>query len=165
MMAGELVGVAIVGIFAVVGVATMMLEYPLIFMVFKYAGGLYLGYIGVQMWRSAGKITIDEESCITQDRARLSIVVQGFTTAIANPKGWAFMISLLPPFVNASLPMAPQMTILLGTILVIEFICLMLYATGGKQLGRLLKQGGNVAILNKITGSLMIAVGFWLILG
>ncbi|MFT4923944.1 MAG: homoserine/homoserine lactone efflux protein [Phenylobacterium sp.] len=166
MMAGELVGVGLVGIFAVVGVATMMLQYPSFFVVFKYAGGLYLGYIGVQMWLSKGKmaLTLNADEPV-QRKAKMAMATQGFVTAIANPKGWAFMISLLPPFVNASMPLAPQLAVLLGTVLVLETICMMLYAAGGKQLGRLLTGGNNVAVLNKITGTLMIGVGIWLAFG
>ena len=39
-----------------------MLKYPVFFTVFKWAGGLYLGYIGVQMWRSRGRLAIQEVS-------------------------------------------------------------------------------------------------------
>lgn len=165
MMLGELLGVALVGICAVIGVATMMLDYPEVFMVFKYLGGLYLGYIGVQMWLSKGKMALTSSPQGPSDTARLAIFMQGFITAIANPKGWAFMISLLPPFINASMPLTPQLAVLLGTVLVLEFVCMMLYATGGKQLGRLLSHGNNVARLNKVTGCLMIGVGIWLAFG
>jgi homoserine/homoserine lactone efflux protein len=165
MMLGELVGVALVAVFAVVGVATMMLSYPTAFAVFKYIGGAYLIYIGIQMWRSKGEVALANPEHSPQKKDNLSIATQGFVTAIANPKGWAFMISLLPPFINASLPMAPQLTLLIVVVLVCEFICMMLYATGGKQLGRLLQRNDNVSNLNKVTGILMIAVGLWLALG
>ena len=42
MMWGELSGVALVSIAAVAGVATIMLNYPALFVVLKYAGGAYL---------------------------------------------------------------------------------------------------------------------------
>ncbi len=165
MMLGELIGVALVAIFAVVGVATMMLSYPTVFAVFKYIGGAYLMYIGIQMWRSKGEVALNDPEQSPQKKDNLSIATQGFVTAIANPKGWAFMISLLPPFINASLPMAPQLTLLIAIVLMCEFTSMMLYATGGKQLGRLLQRNDNVANLNKVTGILMIAVGLWLAFG
>lgn len=56
MMAGELVGVAVVATSAAIGVATFMLKYPTAFTVFKYAGGAYLAWLGIQMWRSRGKM-------------------------------------------------------------------------------------------------------------
>jgi len=45
-----------------------------------------------------------------------------------------------------------------------EFICMMLYATGGKTIGKLLTKSDNVKLLNKVSGSLMIAVSLWLAL-
>lgn len=88
--------------------------------------------------------------------------MQGFVTAIANPKGWAFMISLLPPFIDQSADLAPQLIVLVSIILVFEFICMTLYATGGKGLKRLLGQSQNVRLLNRIAGTLMMGVGVWL---
>ncbi|MGL1933339.1 MAG: LysE family transporter, partial [Desulfotalea sp.] len=54
MMAGELVGVGILAIAAVLGVASIMLKYPAVFMVLKYVGGGYLFWLGIQLWRSCG---------------------------------------------------------------------------------------------------------------
>jgi threonine/homoserine/homoserine lactone efflux protein len=90
------------------------------------------------------------------------LVVQGFVTAIANPKGWAFMISLLPPFINSSKALVPQLSILVSIILVSEFVCMTLYATGGKSLKHLLGQADNVRLMNRIAGTLMMGVGVWL---
>lgn len=165
MTVGELIGVGLVGLAAVIGVATMMLKYPAVFMVFKYVGGAYLFYVGVQMWRSKGKMAVVEGEQAGLDKSGAEFALQGFVTAIANPKGWAFMVSLLPPFINPQLAMMPQLTILLVTILVIEFMCLMIYANGGKQLGKILQKSNNVKMLNKISGTLMMFVGVWLALG
>ena len=165
MMAGELVGVGLVAAAAVIGVATLMLQYPLAFDLFKYAGGLYLGYLGFQMWRSRGKMAIDLESPQGAKASRLELAIQGFVTAIANPKGWAFFIALLPPFISDELPMVPQLVALLSLILLIEFACLVLYASGGRSLNHLLQKSGNVRLMNRLAGSLMIGVGLWLGLG
>lgn len=91
--------------------------------------------------------------------------MQGFVTAIANPKGWAFMISLLPPFINPDNALVPQLSVLITIILITEFSCLLLYASGGRTLRRFLQQRGNVQMLNRIAGSLMMGVGVWLAAG
>lgn len=165
MMAGELAGVALVATAAAVGVATFMLKYPTAFAVFKYAGGGYLAWLGIQMWQSRGKMAMPEENSEPVESSRLQLVLQGFVTAIANPKGWAFFIALLPPFIDSKLPLAPQLTALILIILGLEFLCLQLYAHGGKTLRRALKQGGGVRTVNRVAGSLMILVGAWLALG
>ncbi|HEY9118464.1 MAG TPA: LysE family translocator [Marinobacter sp.] len=165
MMAGELVGVALVATAAAVGVATFMLKYPTAFAIFKYAGGAYLAWLGSQMWRSRGKMAMLEEDAEPVESSRLQLALQGFVTAIANPKGWAFFIALLPPFIDSKLPMAPQLTVLVLIILGLEFLCLQLYAHGGKTLRKALRQGGGVRTVNRVAGSLMILVGAWLAFG
>lgn len=165
MMAGELIGVALVATAAAVGVATFMLKYPTAFAVFKYAGGAYLAWLGLQMWQSRGKMAMPEENSEPVESSRLQLALQGFVTAIANPKGWAFFIALLPPFIDSKLPLAPQLTALILIILGLEFLCLQLYAHGGKTLRKALKQGGGVRTVNRVAGSLMILVGVWLAFG
>ncbi|WP_026179654.1 LysE family translocator [Hahella ganghwensis] len=162
MMWGELIGVGLVALAAVVGVATVMLQYPQVFEVFKYLGGAYLFYLGVQMWLSKGRMAIPDNMEEAVDVPRLKLASQGFVTAVANPKGWAFMVSLLPPFIVTDKPLVPQLALLLVLILAIEFICLVLYATGGRTLRQFLFNGGNVRLLNRISGSVMMAVGIWL---
>jgi threonine/homoserine/homoserine lactone efflux protein len=161
MMYGELLGVAAVAIASVLGVATIMTQFPQLFQAFKILGALYLLYVGINMWRAQGKLatTTNQPQQIIRKR---SLFQQGFFTAIANPKGWAFMISLLPPFISQTLPLAPQLSILVVVILISEFICMTIYATGGKTIGKVLTQRNNVQLLNKISGCLMIFVAIWL---
>jgi len=162
MMIGELAGVAVVSIAAVLGIASVMLNYPWLFTGFKFIGAGYLFYLGVQMWRSKGKLAISTDNQTENVGKDWDLVVQGFVTAIANPKGWAFMISLLPPFINSSKALAPQLLILISIILVSEFVCMTLYATGGKSLKRVLGKADNVKLMNRIAGTLMMGVGVWL---
>ncbi|WP_279502645.1 LysE family translocator [Aeromonas veronii] len=165
MMWGELIGVGLVSVLSVIGVAAIMLNYPGIFAAFKYVGGAYLVWLGIQMWQAKGKMAIPADLSAGQQTSAMGLAVQGFVTAIANPKGWAFMISLLPPFISADKPMAPQISSLVALILVIEFSCLLLYASGGRTLRHFLARSGNVTLMNRIAGTLMLGVGVWLALG
>jgi threonine/homoserine/homoserine lactone efflux protein len=161
MMLGELIGVALVATLAAVGVAALLLNYPNFFLAFKVLGGAYLAYIGVQMWRSKGKMAISLDQEKTESNRR-ELAIQGFVTAIANPKGWAFFVALLPPFLNPNQALATQLLTLIGVILTLEFMCLLIYATGGRTLRSLLMQSSNVRVMNRFSGSLMVGVGAWL---
>jgi len=164
MMAGELLGVAIVAFSSVVGVAAIMVNHPQIFTIFKYAGGVYLGYLGIQMWMGRGKMALSKAECPVSISAR-SLALQGFITAIANPKGWAFFIALLPPFIHQTKPLLPQISVLLAIILTLEFLCLILYASGGNTLRVFLQKSDNVKLMNRVAGTLMMGVGVWLAYG
>ena len=163
MMYGELIGVGIVATLSVIGVATIMLQYPFMFTLLKYAGGAYLIYLGIQMWRSKGKMSLNTQT-ENFNISNKSLALQGFITAIANPKGWAFFIALLPPFIDKNISLFPQLSILIFIILALEFICLLIYASGGNTLRRLLQDSSNVRLINKIAGTMMMAIGVWLAL-
>ena len=107
MMLGELTGVGLVALLSSIGVAALLLNYPTFFVLFKYAGGAYLAYLGVQMWLSRGKMAIKTEEN-TRPASVFELISQGFVTAIANPKGWAFFVALLPPFLQADEPLGQQ---------------------------------------------------------
>jgi threonine/homoserine/homoserine lactone efflux protein len=163
MMLGELTGIALVATCAVIGVAALLLNAPTVFAVFKWVGAAYLLYMGWLTWHSEPKRP--EQLAGDGRRTRSSLIVQGFVTAVSNPKAWAFLVALLPPFVDQSRPLAPQLLALLAIMLVIEFISLQIYAHGGRALSEQLHRRGKARWLNRIAGVLMAGVGVWLALG
>ncbi len=147
MMLGELSGVGLVAGASVVGVAAIMVNFPTVFSVLKWGGAAYLIWIGISMVRAESKLNALD----TQLGARRwELISQGFITAIANPKGWIFMISFLPPFIDITRPMPLQLSGLIVTILIIEFCSLLAYAAGGKSLRVLLSKSEQLAKLNTL---------------
>lgn len=163
MMYGELFGVAVVAIATAMGVASVMKNYPDIFQWLKVFGAAYLAYIGWQMWHAENKFaSLENVEHVVKRRALAS---QGFVTAVSNPKGWVFMVSLLPPFIKVQEPIAMQLVWLIAVMVFTEFCCMLAYASGGKGLRVLLNQGNNIVWMNRIAGSLMFAIAVWLLLG
>lgn len=160
MMVGELLGVISVAALAVMGVAQLLLRWPLAFTFIKIAGGAYLFYIGLQCWLSRGRLAFQQGD--SKSFSAKSLFLQGFVTACSNPKAWAFNISILPPFLNFERPITWQLLTMLGLIAVCEFCSMMVYATGGRSLRYLLERENGAEILNRISGTLMIAVALWM---
>lgn len=160
MMLGELAGIALVGAAAMLGVAAVLLASPTVFMAFKLAGAAYLVWTAWQTWNSP-VAALAATPAIT----RPALCAQGFVTAVSNPKAWAFMMALLPPFIDPATPLAPQMAVLLALMVVIEFACLLIYAGGGRWLSDLLLRRGQAQWLNRVAASLMVGVAAWLLLG
>ncbi|MEE4278445.1 MAG: LysE family translocator [Halieaceae bacterium] len=165
MMLGEVSGVALVVVVCGVGISSLVAAYPLAFTLFKLVGALYIAWLGFQLWRSRGALSVSLEHM--NDRAapaRGALMTQGFVTAIANPKGWAFFLALLPPFlVSEAPPLNAHLAAIIAVVAASELLCMTLYALGGRALGRLLARRGNVALINRLAGSLMIAVAVWLV--
>ncbi|WP_019675112.1 LysE family translocator [Arsukibacterium perlucidum] len=165
MMWGEMLGVALVAMLAVLGVAAIMLQFPSVFQWFKILGAGYLAFIGLQMWRAKGKLAIPAAGLLPQLLPRRTLFSQGFITAVSNPKGWAFHMALLPPFIDSQLAFWPQLVILISIILLLEFLSMLLYASGGKALALFLTRSNRVQYLNRIGASLMFGVALWMVLG
>jgi homoserine/homoserine lactone efflux protein len=162
MMLGEVCGVALVAVSAVMGAATIILNYPSLFNWLKWLGGLYLIYLGAKMFWVSSRVSLNTETELVL--SRYALISQGFITAIANPKGWAFMLSILPPFIQVSQPITYQLFALVSIIMLSEFICMLIYASGGKGLKTLLNRGNNIRWMNGVSGTLLIGVGIWLAL-
>lgn len=163
MMGGELIGIALVGAAAVLGVGALLLGAPVFFLVFKVLGAAYLFWSGWQSWRAEPSNPLLSEQSRSL-RSRHSLALQGFVTAASNPKAWAFNAALLPPFIDGDLPLAPQLSIILGLMVVIEFICLLIYASGGRAFAEWLFRRGHEQWLNRTAAVLMFGVGVWLLM-
>lgn len=160
MMLGELTGIALVGAAAMCGVAALLLSAPPVFTAFKIGGAAYLLWTAWRSWNSPAAALAE-----TTRATPRALCTQGFVTAVANPKAWAFMMALLPPFIDAKAPLGPQMIVLLALMIVIEFSCLLIYAQGGRSLSDLLLRRGQAQWLQRIAASLMVGVAIWLLLG
>lgn len=155
MMLGELLGVAVVITTTVLLLAWLMALDPVYFQGLSLLGGGYLLWIAWQLWHAEDHFAVRKDGTVL---GRSALVGLGFMTAVMNPKGWAFMIALLPGFIDPQASVAPQLAVLLSVMLCTEFLSLSLYAGGGKWLGGLLKNEANLKLLNRFAALLMLAV-------
>jgi len=90
--------------------------------------------------------------------------MQGYITATSNPKGWIFLAALLPAFIDPERSLIPQAAIILPLMILIEFISLLIYASGGRALRDMLVRRDLGHWLNRISAVLMVAIAIWLVL-
>ena len=101
MMIGELVGVALVSVSAVLGIAAIMLNYPWMFIALKFIGGGYLLYLGVEMWRSRGKLAINVDNLEKPKSGNVALIMHVFEASV-----WALVylhVGALPDYQTAML--------------------------------------------------------------
>lgn len=148
------------------GVGVLLKTSPLAFTIFKWAGVAYLTWLGIQAWRAPIRDeAADVDAAMTTGpdrRGQIGLLGQGLLITLSNPKALVFMAAFFPQFIDPQRPMAPQLTILVVTMLIIEFGWIMAYAVGGKGLA--LRLTGPVAQrwLNRMTGALLIGAGLLL---
>ncbi|MBU0621517.1 MAG: LysE family translocator [Gammaproteobacteria bacterium] len=99
---------------ASLGLAALFAVSSLAFTVIKYAGALYLVYLGVQMLRSS---SAENPSALPAADPLGQVFRDGFVVALFNPKTTIFFAAFLPQFVNADAPLMLQ-SMALGALFV-----------------------------------------------
>ena len=155
MMAGEMTGVVVVVSTTVFLLGWLLRLDPVWFNGLAMVGAVYLLWIARQLWIADPELS---SQGVRGSLTPLPLAALGFTTAIMNPKGWAFMIALLPGFMDAERALLPQLLLFLSVMLTTEFLSLSLYAGGGRWLRRALGEGAPMGALNKIAAVLMVGV-------
>ena len=164
MMVGELVGVGLVALTTLIGLTKVLMDYPAYFDVLKIIGGIYLTYVAFQMWQNKSNFHANKSSSERSADNR-QLIIQGFVTAVTNPKSWAFTLSLLPGFIDAEQDVVIQIITMLIIILSSEFVFMLIYASGGKALGRFLNSDNHLRLLNRFVAIIILIIAISLITG
>jgi threonine/homoserine/homoserine lactone efflux protein len=92
---------------AALGLAALFAVSAAAFTVVKWAGALYLMYMGVRMLRSASAISSQAGAPVAPlERSR--VLRDGFVVALLNPKTALFFAAFLPQFMSPTAPHLPQ---------------------------------------------------------
>lgn len=155
MMWGELAGVATVVSTCVLLLAWIQSLSEMYFALLALVGGTYLLWIAYRLWTQPARFTCGENQPYLSPGA---LLILGYVTAVVNPKGWGFMIAMLPGFMSVDYSTPQQLAAFLGVILPSEFLSMTLYATGGSGLRRFLSTDRHLRNLNKVAAGLMVLV-------
>ena len=155
MMWGELAGVATVVSTCALLLAWIQSLSEVYFAALALVGGSYLLWIAYRLWTQPARFTDGDDQPHLSAGALLSL---GYVTAVMNPKGWGFMIALLPGFMSLEYSTPQQLAAFLAVMLPSEFLSMTLYASGGSGLRRFLSTERHLANLNKVAAGLMVLV-------
>ena len=162
MMLGEMVGVATVFIATFWGLGWLLSRDPLYFKLFSLIGGAYLLYLSLILFRQPPEKLMTKQLGNT---SAASLTGLGFITAVSNPKGWAFLVALLPGFVVTESPLVPQFAMMLIIMLSTEFLSMTLYATGGQWLATRLSNDSGLLSVNRIAAGMLSLAAVWVLSG
>ena len=107
--AGTFVGGLVHVLAAAVGISTVIAASAIAFAILKYAGALYLIFLGIGMIRSRN-LPLEE----TRRTISNHVFRQGIVTEVLNPKTALFFLSFIPQFVNPHLGRVVVQFLLLG---------------------------------------------------
>jgi threonine/homoserine/homoserine lactone efflux protein len=162
-MAGVALGNLLNAVGAAIGLAALLAVSSAAFMLVKYAGALYLVYLGVKAIRSRTTATKPGPA----DRAKLvPIFRDGFIVALLNPKTALFFAAFLPQFMSPEAAPVTQSVALGGLFVAIAAVTDTAYVVAASTVaGKVLRTGrvnrlGRFAVGGTFIGlGLIAAVG------
>lgn len=162
-MTGCLSAILLVLSASAAGLSTLLLALPGVFEVLRYAGVVYLVFLGVKAWRTKVPPLDVGGGELPRTVSRLALYRGGFAIGISNPKLILFAAAFFPQFINPALPQAPQFATLVATFAVVEIFWYGIYASGGRSLSRYMSRPAVKQAFNRVTGVIFIGFGLALL--
>lgn len=145
---------------AVLGLSAILATSALAFSIVKWAGALYLIYLGVQTLRNSTQAL--SVTAVDADRRTLRTVFwQAFLSDVLNPKVAIFFVALLPQFIDVESNNRIGQLLLLGvTVNVIAILINLMIVLFATRVTAALRENGNInALLHKFMGAVFIGLG------
>ena len=162
MMLGELSGVETVFAATFWSLGWLLSRDPIYFQVISFIGGIYLLYLAIRLFNETPE---DLKARRLDETHTGALVLLGYVTAVSNPKGWAFLMALLPGFVQNNAALYPQFAAMLIIMLSTEFIAMTTYATGGQWLAKRLADTKGLMNANRVAATMLGLAGLWVFSG
>lgn len=141
---------------AAFGLGTLAATYPLAFRLLAYAGIAYLAWLGLAAIRHSFHPEADSPEAprhLSRNAFRDGILV-----AIGNPKSLIYMVAIIPPFVDPTASIGPQILILALVALVIDLPIGALYIVAGQRLARVMERAATRRWIDRAIGALFLMI-------
>jgi homoserine/homoserine lactone efflux protein len=140
------------------GLGAVLLASHDVFTAIRYAGALYLVYLGVTTFRGRG-MTLPTDSTPLPAVGGLRVLMRGFSLQAANPKALLFFAALLPQFVHPDHDPAAQIAILAVTSTVAEFFVLGGYGWFASAASEKAREPRFARLTHRVSGVMLVAAG------
>ncbi|MEN8894354.1 LysE family translocator [Planktotalea arctica] len=143
---------------SLIGLGALIATSALAFTIVKWAGALYLLFLGVKMLRSAPKNGAGLVATDAQATPRQVFWHSAFVTAL-NPKSIGFFIAFVPQFISLEAAYAPQASILIITFVALAALNALAYALLADLMRRQISQPKVIRRLTQAGGITLIGMG------
>jgi homoserine/homoserine lactone efflux protein len=154
-VAGGAIGFVVLIALSMVGIGALLKASAHALTVLKLIGGLYLVWLGIQLWRAPA---IQLRADAAQDNTRgTELFRQGLLTAVSNPKALLFYGAFMPQFIDPNRDLLLQFVIMATNFVVIEFLVEYLLALLAHRIRPTLERVGKQ--FNRVCGGMFVAMG------
>jgi len=158
---GIMTGVLVHTLLAAFGLSAVLAASAMAFSMVKYAGAVYLIWIGIRFLRSSARGAGTHKATTEMALQSGAIFRQGVLTNVLNPKVSLFFLSFLPQFVEPGVQPVFIPFLILGLIFFTtgSIWCLVLVYGAAWATAKLQRRASLGAIIQKATGVLFVGLG------
>jgi threonine/homoserine/homoserine lactone efflux protein len=157
-VAGITLGLLIIGLAAAVGLATIIANSPLLYVMLRGAGVLYLLWLAWLGWRDATELSPGQVG--SHERLR-SFFKHGLIVNLLNPKAALFYVAVLPTFIDPNEHVIRQAVYLTALSISIATIMHILIVSLAGFLRPFLENPKSNKIVRRILALLLAGVAIW----
>jgi homoserine/homoserine lactone efflux protein len=128
------------------------------FLVVKWAGVVYLVWLGIAQWR-APAVPLAQRTLETAQVTRRTMIFRAWTINAVNPKGTVFMLAVVPQFLVLSEPLLPQYVLIGATLSFTDFVVMAGYTALAAKVLTALKEVSHVRAMNRVFGAFFVLAG------
>ncbi len=145
-------------LFSATSLGALLLTSYNVFFAIKWIGSAYLIWLGLKTFFSKSSVvSVNPAEDTRSSNSRLFL--NGFVLQAANPKALLFFTALIPQFINPMTPIAPQVTTLAMTTMLIEFLVLVSYGILAGQATYLATSPRFAQVTNRGAGLMLVGAG------
>jgi threonine/homoserine/homoserine lactone efflux protein len=138
------------------GLGVILATSALLFTVMKWAGAIYLAWMGWQMIRSAGTASADLTEI--SSRSHMTAFRDSALVTVLNPKSIGFFIAFVPQFIDTGAPVGPQFAVMIATFVGLGGANALAYALLAGRLRQHITRPRILAWLRRGGGGVLIAM-------
>ncbi len=168
---GTAAGILVHTTAAALGLSAIIAQSVFLFELIKYAGAIYLFYLGIQAFWIRKKQPGGEQAAVAEEpagaadtRSRKAYFLQGTLSNILNPKSVVFFMTFMPQFIDPHQDTIPQLILLSMTLVILAIVW---FLTLVLMIGHVRTWFSRPAFQNafqRITGSMLILLGIKLVM-
>lgn len=141
---------------AMIGLTAIAAALGPLFQIIKYAGAVYLLWLGYRAFRSsASPLTVTPRS----GKGIIKDVGLGFLVTLGNPKAILFYSALLPTFLDMAQIRFADFLVLAAIVVTVCYVVYGAYIFVAERSRRLLSSRAASRMFNRLTGSILVGAG------
>lgn len=148
--------------FSLLGLGAVLATSTFWFSVIRWAGGLYLLFLGISLFRA--NRSSPARTMPTVPGPRWKVFFNTYLVTALNPKGVVFFVAFLPQFVDSSTPVRTQLWILAITFVALAALITTAYAVFAGSARQPFASPRAQRRFNLAGGTLLSSAGVWALL-